>query len=250
MSAVIEDTNPISEGIALRLGLASRALPDVEQEMLIKAVLDITKSAPTPLNLQALTVKKMREALNGSLSTQPAAQLKEAVAYLRGEKDVTEVADNVPEAVPYAEGDLPGSIRVAVASNTNESLDGHFGSCVRFLIYQVSVDEARLIDIRTASNERNVDKDKNDYRAQQIADCHLLYVVSIGGPAAAKVVRNTIHPIKKPNGGEAQCILTELRAALTVPPPWLAKVMGKDVDLSWAETSGSDAEAEAMELES
>ena len=40
---------------------------------------------------------------------------------------------------PYQEGDMPNSIRIAVASNTGEQLDGHFGSCHRYLIYQLSV---------------------------------------------------------------------------------------------------------------
>jgi len=228
-----EAAHPITEAIALRLGLAARALPDIEPDYLIKVILDVTKTAPTPANLQDLTVKKMREAMNGTLSTQPVQQLKLAVAYLRGEQDITEVADNVPDPVPYVDGGMPGSIRVALASNANESLDGHFGSCVRFLIYQVSTDEAKLIDVRTASNERTIDVDKNDNRAAQLTDCHMLYVVSIGGPAAAKVVRRNIHPIKKPNGGEAQDILAELRGALASPPPWLAKIMGLEFAGSW-----------------
>jgi len=220
--------HPITEAIALRIGLAARALPDVDPQRLIQAILDALKGeAPNPVNLQALTVRRLKSALDGELGEQPNAQLKEAVAYLRGELSVTEMADDLPTAVPYAEGDLPGSIRVALASNAGESLDGHFGTCVRFLVYQVSPTEARLIDVRRAENGRTEDMDKNDLRAEQIRDCDLLYVVSIGGPAAAKVVRRDIHPVKKPAGGEARVILAELQGALALPPPWLAKAMGK-----------------------
>ena len=41
---------------------------------------------------------------------------------------------------------MPGSIRVACASNGGEVLDGRSGSARRFLIYQVSAETVRLID--------------------------------------------------------------------------------------------------------
>jgi len=229
-----EAVHPITEAIALRIGLAARALPDVEPQRLIQAILDALKGeTPNPINLQALTVRRLKEAIDGELAEQPNAQLKEAVAYLRGELSVTEMADDLPAPAPYADGDMPGSIRVALASNAGQSLDGHFGTCVRFLIYQVSPTEARLVEVRRAENGRTEDMDKNDLRAEQIRDCDLLYVVSIGGPAAAKVVRRDIHPVKKPTGGEARIILTELQGALAAPPPWLAKAMGKVYAHTW-----------------
>jgi Dinitrogenase iron-molybdenum cofactor len=43
---------------------------------------------------------------------------------------------------------MPGSIRVACASNGGEALHGHFGSARRFLICQVSAETQRLIDAR------------------------------------------------------------------------------------------------------
>ena len=229
-----EAAHPITEAIALRIGLAARALPDVEPARLVEVLLDLSKgNPPTPLSLQALTVRRLKEGLDGALSDQPSEQLKEAVAYLRGEKQVTEVADNLPTAEPYAEGDLPGSIRVAMASNAAETLDGHFGSCARFLVYQVSPEALRLVDVRRAETGRTETMDKNELRAEQLKDCDLLYVVSIGGPAAAKVVNRDIHPVKRPDGGEAHVVLAELQQALKSPPPWLAKVMGREYAPSW-----------------
>lgn len=229
-----ETSHPITEAIALRIGLAARALPDVEPARLLQVLLDFTGGQPpTPLGLQALTVRRLKEALDGALSDQPSEQLKEAVAYLRGEAKVTEIAADLPEPKPYAEGEMPGSIRVALASNAAETLDGHFGTCARFLVYQVNTAEARLVDVRRAESGRTETLDKNDLRAEQIKDCHLLYVVSIGGPAAAKVVRRNIHPVKRPEGGEAQAVLAELRAALKSPPPWLAKAMGLACAPTW-----------------
>jgi nitrogen fixation protein NifX len=127
----------------------------------------------------------------------------------------------------YNEGDMPGSIRVACASNKGEKLDGHFGSCQRFLIYQVSQQEQRLVDIRRVDPDSTAE-DKNGYRASLIEDCQLLFVSSIGGPAAAKVIRAGVHPIKSPKADEARAEITALQGRIGPDaPPWLAKVMGQ-----------------------
>ncbi|MDY6785157.1 MAG: NifB/NifX family molybdenum-iron cluster-binding protein, partial [Cyanobacteriota bacterium] len=99
-------------------------------------------------------------------------------------------------------------------------------SCFRYLIYQVSAEEIRLVDIRSAG-EAYLSDDKNAFRVNLIRDCHILYIVSVGGPAAAKVIQAGIYPMKKTEGGQAREVLGELQTALaTTPPPWLAKVMG------------------------
>ena len=116
-------------------------------------------------------------------------------------------------------------LRVAIASNHNELLDGHFGSCERFLIYQVSPSEIRLVGVRSTLSTADAE-DKNAARAELINDCQILGVQSIGGPAAAKVVRAGVHPVKRPIGGEARDMLAELQGRLLAPPPWLAQIMG------------------------
>jgi len=56
----------------------------------------------------------------------------------------------------------------------------------------------------------------------------VLYVASIGGPAAAKVIKAEIHPIKDAAGGSARDRMVALQGVLAAkPPPWLAKVMGQ-----------------------
>ena len=129
----------------------------------------------------------------------------------------------VPE--PYADGEITGSLRVAIASNSGDRLDGHFGSCGRFLIYQVGVDQSRLIDVRPpAATDRA--EDRNAARAALLADCDLAYLQSIGGPAAAKLVRAGVHPVKWPSGASAAEAIERLQASMHAPPPWLARAMG------------------------
>lgn len=117
------------------------------------------------------------------------------------------------------------ALRVAVASNNDGILDGHFGSCDRFLVYQVSADAHHLIETRPTA-EADDAPDRNLARAALIADCQVLFVQSIGGPAAAKVVRAGVHPVKIAKGGPASETLARLRESLKSPPPWLARIMG------------------------
>jgi hypothetical protein len=63
-----------------------------------------------------------------------------------------------------------------------------------------------------------------------INDCHVLFVQSIGGPAAAKVIRADIYPIKIPDVIEADAQLKEFQAVFAAPPPWLAKALGKTAE--------------------
>ena len=120
---------------------------------------------------------------------------------------------------------MSGTIRVACASNGGELLDGHFGSCARFLVYEVSPESVRLIEARDTAATDDAD-DKNVARAALIGDCQVLFIQSIGGPAAAKVVRAGVHPVKVPTAAPAIETLDKLRFALHKPPPWLAKAMG------------------------
>ncbi|MBK1717669.1 dinitrogenase iron-molybdenum cofactor biosynthesis protein [Thiocystis violacea] len=214
----------LSEDIALRIGLAARTLPDTEPARLIRVLADAVGLPPTAESLAGLKVKDLKQAADGEFAHLDPSELKAALAILKGEG--LDAPDVPPAIEPYADGDMPDSIRVACASDHGEDLDGHFGAARRFLVYQVSAAEHRLIDVREV-DESQAGDDKNAYRAGLIADCQVLYVASIGGPAAAKVVKKDIHPIKDANGGGARERMTALQTILAgKAPPWLAKAMG------------------------
>ena len=123
---------PIPEEIALRIGLAARSLPDTPPARLIRVLADAVGLPPTAEKLTRLRVKDLKDAADGEFADIDPDALKTALALLKGE-DVAD-SDPPPPLEPYAEGDMPGSIRVACASNGGEALDGHFGSARRFLI--------------------------------------------------------------------------------------------------------------------
>jgi len=216
----------LSRELALRIGLASRAL-EAEPKRLLEILGDALEMPLTRSKLEALDAANLASACDGALASLDAETLAQAIRYLHGEEGATPL---FAAAEPYQDGDMPGSIRVAVASNGGDRCDGHFASCQGFLIYQLSADGLRLIDVRL-TDEAAEAEDKTAWLVEQISDCHVLYVVSVGGPAAAKVIKAGIHPIKESSGAGGKLTAPELLSKLQQvlagsPPPWLAKILG------------------------
>jgi len=220
----------ITKAAAFRITLAAKALAEVNLSAFTVKLAEKLGLPLTEEKLATLTVADLKLILSGEETVEPdvdTASIKLAVRFLWGElgKDGGEADDSVPKAESYSEGEMPGSLRVAVASNSADNLDGHFGSAPRFLIYQVGKDVIKLIDVRPTLIADDAE-DKNVARSELINDCQIVYVQSIGGPAAAKVVRANVHPIKFPQSVPAREALARLQGTLESPPPWLARIMG------------------------
>jgi nitrogen fixation protein NifX len=200
--------------LALRIALASRILPGIDVPRLLEILHARVGSPLDDEKLKSITVTNLKTGL-GSLD---------------GEEDGDEAEDeDLPEILPYKDGELPDSIRVAIGSNSGALINGHFGSCIRFLVYQLSAHDYKLVDIRSTI-EADSAEDRNLFRANLIKDCHVMFVQSIGGPAAAKVIRADIYPIKIPDVTEAVDQLTEFQQVFAAPPPWFAKALGRSAE--------------------
>ncbi|WP_347988231.1 dinitrogenase iron-molybdenum cofactor biosynthesis protein [Methylomonas sp. AM2-LC] len=223
----------LSRDSALRIALASRVLPGVDVQRLIGILHSKVGSPLDDEKLKSITVTNLKTGI-GSLDGEEDGEdigiglenIKLAVRYLWGEEEGDE---DLPQVQAYKTGDIPESIRIAIASNSGSLLNGHFGSCIRFLIYQLSQDDMRLIDIRSTVEADSAD-DRNLFRVNLINDCQVLFVQSIGGPAAAKVIRADIYPIKVPEVIAATAQLREFQKVFAAPPPWMAKVLGKTAE--------------------
>ena len=223
-------TLPITREAALRVALAARAMPRVTLPALIEQLQRRLGDTIDEEKLRQVTVTMLKTGFASTDGEEDGEDIgiglesmKLAVRILWGE---TQGDDTLPKIQPYTDGEMPGSVRVAIASDKDDTLSGHFGSCLRFLVYQVSPAEIRLVDIRDTMDTEFAE-DRNLWRARLIGDCHVCYVVSIGGPAAAKVIRADIYPIKIPDGGPAADILRPFQTAMVEsPPPWLLKILG------------------------
>jgi nitrogen fixation protein NifX len=211
----------LSRELALRIGLAARALPDTDAKRLLSVLTDCIGLPITEEKIAGIDLNILKTAKAGEFMDVDEPLLTHALSILKS-------GLNIPKQQAYVDGDMPGSVRIACASNDGINVDGHFGSCSQFLIYQVSADEARLIDVRNTDIPDDLDvEDKNVFRAELIQDCQVLYIASVGGPAAAKIVKLGIHPIKLSAIDPIKEIVDQLQNVIAgTPPPWLAKVMG------------------------
>ncbi len=215
----------ISDQAALRVALASKLLPDIDLRSLLGLLIQHLGEPLTETKLVGLSPKAFRLMVS---SLGSGATRKE----VSGALDVLchpDVSDASAPHVPVQEPMTGPKLKVALTSNQGEMVNGHYGSCLRVLIYEVSAMEHRLIDVREMPTGR-----KGEERAilmlDKIRDCHLLFTLSIGGPAAARVTRANIHPIKKPTPMSAEAVLAELSNVIaTNPPPWIKRILGMKI---------------------
>ncbi|WP_114418416.1 NifB/NifX family molybdenum-iron cluster-binding protein [Marinospirillum perlucidum] len=223
----------ISKVAAQRLSHAARVLSEDDPANFILALGSHLGLPITEDKLKTLTVEDMNRILSGEDGLLPEnyqhASMQLALRHLWGDESGQQPPPEVEEEPAELKG--KAGLLVAVASNQEQQLDGHFGSCLRFLIYKVSKEGVYLKEVREASHlDRG--SERNALRAELLKDCQLLYVQSIGGPAAAKVVRAGVHPVKFPLPGPARDALAQLQGHLDNPPPWLARVLGVDSSVS------------------
>lgn len=215
----------ITKEAARRMANAALCLPQVELHQFITQLAEQVALPVTEEKLAQVTIADLKQLFVNQPEIQAALAtetLERAQRCLGGE---TTTDPTAPTPEPCVEGELPGSLRVAVASNIGETLEGHFGTCLRFLIYQVNAEAFRLIEVRSTAATQTAE-DKNAARVDLIRDCPVLYVQSVGGPAAAKIVNAGIHPVQFPQGGSAREALARLQTTLASPPLWLAKILG------------------------
>ena len=130
---------------------------------------------------------------------------------------------------PAREG---GYMKVAFATQDMHTLDAHFGGARNLAIWDVSPDGYHFLEAVRFDEVSNQDgahaegHDRIDARVDALDGCALLFVLAIGGPAAARVVGRRVHPVKLPRPEPIGDILERLRTMLNgTPPPWLRKAL-------------------------
>ncbi|MER8797036.1 nitrogen fixation protein NifX [Mesorhizobium sp. M0984] len=142
------------------------------------------------------------------------------------------VTDEVHAPTPERQA---GPLRVAIATQDMKNLNAHFGSARRFAVYDVMLEEWKLVeavafdDVSDESGKHPTEgDDRITPKVEALKGCHLLFCLAIGGPSAAKVVSAKIHPIKVPQPQTIQEVLLRTQMMLrTCPPPWLRKVLAQ-----------------------
>ncbi len=117
-------------------------------------------------------------------------------------------------------------LKVAFATGSGSHVDQHFGLCCRFDVYGVSAQGYELLETRLLDPPAADEEDKINSRLRAVEDCAIVHLASIGGPAAARVIKARVHPVKVPDDTEVTELLDKLqRVVAGSPPPWLRKVL-------------------------
>ncbi|MDH3455016.1 MAG: nitrogen fixation protein NifX [Desulfuromonadales bacterium] len=119
-------------------------------------------------------------------------------------------------------------MKVAFASTDKIHVDEHFGKAEEFYLWEIGPEEAAFSGVAQLKAEEGDIDDKIEARTSVLADCALVYVGEIGGPAAARLVQKKIHPIKSKEHEPIIVVVEKLQEVLKGnPPPWLRKAMLK-----------------------
>jgi nitrogen fixation protein NifX len=126
------------------------------------------------------------------------------------------------------EGSKGLNMKVAFASTDKVHVNEHFGKAEEFYIWDIGPEEATFSGVAQLKAEQGDIDDKIEARTSTLADCALVYVGEIGGPAAARLVQKKIHPIKSKEHEPITVVVEKLQEVLKGnPPPWLRKAMLK-----------------------
>lgn len=121
-------------------------------------------------------------------------------------------------------------MKVAFATEDMKRVDAHFGWARNIMVYDLTADDCSLVKtyIFDGTLEEDGNEDKLTPKLEAIKDCAIVYVADIGGPAAARVVANRIHPVKSKDMESIQDVLNKIKDVMKgTPPPWLRKAMLK-----------------------
>jgi nitrogen fixation protein NifX len=121
---------------------------------------------------------------------------------------------------------MSNAIKVAFATKDMEEINAHFGGAKEFVVYNVSKEGFELSEVIKTDSSEMEDDDKTDYRVRALKGVNIMYSESIGGTAAAKVIRAGIHPMKANDTTRIEDVLKNLVQMINSnPPPWIKRII-------------------------
>lgn len=131
-------------------------------------------------------------------------------------------------------------MKIAFATTDEKNINDHFGRAGMFAVYDISKDVSRFVETRkfadgedrsiTSTREQGkVHEDLVQAKVDRLSDCRIVYLTDIGGPAAARLVKNGMMPLKVKEATVIDDALAQLKATISgTPPPWLRKAMNAE----------------------
>lgn len=123
-------------------------------------------------------------------------------------------------------GSTPNTMKIAFATKDMETINAHFGGAKEFVVYNLGKDGFELSGVIKTDTSSLSGDDKTDFKVQALQGINIMYCESIGGTAAAKVIRGGINPMKVQEPRRIEDVLKELLVMVNDnPPPWVKRIM-------------------------
>ncbi len=117
-------------------------------------------------------------------------------------------------------------MKVGFATTDNILINDHFGWAKNFAIYEINQEGFRFLENRHFEEDEIEELNKIDKKIDRLKDLKIIFVESIGGTAAARVVKSGIHPVKSKPNDKIEYVMKDLKTVLSGnPPPWLKKII-------------------------
>lgn len=136
-------------------------------------------------------------------------------------------------------------MKVAFATTRGTTVDEHFGRAGAFAIWEVTPDGGDFVELRRLSDTDfdtsvvetrgmgTLHDDAVADKIEKLADCKIVYFTEIGGPAAAKLVRRGMMPLKAEECTPIDTLAASLAETMrTRPAPWMRKALASEVGLA------------------
>ena len=131
------------------------------------------------------------------------------------------------------------TVKIAFATTDGKTVDEHFGRAGMFAIYEMTANGHRFVETRKFGDGMDssvvdtrdmgpLHDDAVQRKVERLADCKIVYLTEIGGPAAARLVKKGMMPMKVKAPVDIESALRQLQETIRKsPPPWLRKAIGK-----------------------
>ncbi|MBD2254055.1 nitrogen fixation protein NifX [Nostoc parmelioides] len=120
-------------------------------------------------------------------------------------------------------------MKIAFTTSDRIHINSHFGSAKEIDVYEINAEGYQFLETLNFEGELKEDgnEDKVAPKLAALADCAIVYVVAIGGTAAAKLIKKGVTPVKARSEEEKISeLLNKLVETLKGnPPPWLRKAL-------------------------
>lgn len=121
-------------------------------------------------------------------------------------------------------------MKIAFTTSDRVHINAHFGSAQIIDVYEVLPTGYEFIETLTFGGNLLEDgnEDKLLPKIEALHDCTIVYVSTIGGSAAARLIKQKITPVKARS--ESEDVITEVLERMVQmlngnPPPWLRKAL-------------------------